>query len=405
MSTRTTCGACNGEQLVQFLDLGKTPLANKFPTTEQCGHEKWYPLGLTRCANCGLVQGIEIIPDEEIYGDDYGFFSGGSAAQLEYHKAGAELLAGRFLAAGSLRANQPIVEVACNDGSLLTYFDRWGYDAIGVDPALPAQKAREDGLDVIVEPFTAALGRKIRDERGAAGLVIAYNSLAHVGDLSDVMTGIWALLSPEGRAVVEVQYLPDLLAGNMYDQVYHEHRYFHSLTSFKHVAELHQLRVVDAELIELQGGGVRFTLASDPDAPVAPSVPYLLAKEAWLADPGAYSGVQGRIDRIADHLVDLLDAEIARGRKVAGYAAAAKATTILNYCGIGPDRLPYVVDTTPYKAGRFVPGTNIPIFATGSADTYLLLAPNYLSHVLRSFDEFRKIGGRWLTPLPAPTLI
>lgn len=398
--TRTNCGACAGDQLTVFLDLGKTPLANTFPDSLEA-EETWYPLQLARCGNCGLVQQMAIIDDAEIYGEDYGFYSGGSKAQLDYHAKGAVTLLQRH----SDLAHRLTIEVACNDGSLLKYFDAAGCPTVGVDPAGPARAAINDGLAVLRQPFTADLARVMRDEYGPAGLVIAYNSMAHVGDLSDVLTGIWALLAKDGVAVVEVQYLPDLLTGNMYDQVYHEHRYFYSLTSFKHAAELHQLYVVDAELIELQGGGIRITLSTDPQRRPSLAVGSVLRSEEWLAHDGTYEGFQGRIDRTRDHLLSLLYQEIATGRRVAGYAAAAKATTILNYCGIGPELLPYVVDTTPYKSGRFVPGTSIPIWPTGTAETYLLLAPNYLSHVLRSQRTFMEEGGRWLLPIPTPTLI
>lgn len=400
MTTRLTCGACAGSQLQVFLDLGKTPLANKFPATGDAD-ETWYPLALGRCGNCGLVQNMEIIPDSEIYGDDYGFFSGGSQAQLDYHAHGAKLLLHRYRE----QAKRLTVEIACNDGSLLQHFANAQCPTIGIDPALPAKAAQAHGLPVIQAPFTAGLAREIRDDNGPAGLIIAYNSMAHVGDLSDVLTGIWALLAPEGIAMVEVQYLGDLVAGGLFDQVYHEHRYFYSLTSFKHAAELHGLYVIDAELIELQGGGIRFTLSIDPDIAQSKRMQQIQRREAWLNLDGTYEGIQGRIDRTRDHLLALLEAELDAHHTVAGYAAAAKATTILNFCGIGPDEIPFVIDTTPYKAGRFVPGVKIPIVAQGDSDVRLLLAGNYLGHVLRNDQAFLDRGGHWLVVVPMPVLI
>lgn len=394
---RTTCAACAHTGLDIFLDLGKTPLANKFPAEADLGSETFYPLQLGKCGSCGLVQSMVLIPDSEIYGDDYGFFSGGSQAQRDYHTKGASLLKARHLQG----ENTFVVEVACNDGSLLRHFD----NALGVDPAGPADLAIADGMNVIKEPFTYALGRRIRDEHGPAALVIAYNSLAHVGDLADVIAGIRALLDDDGVAVVEVQYLPDLLAGNMYDQVYHEHRYFHSLSSFKRAAELHGLFVADAELIELQGGGIRITLSPDPDRHITDAPEMILAKERWLALDGTYVSMQGRIDRIRDHLIQLVEQEVMAGHMVAGYAAAAKATTILNFCGFTPHQIPFVIDTTPYKQGRFVPGTGIPILgpdhvAIERVGSLLLLAPNYLSTVLRANSDKRII-----MPIPNPTII
>jgi methylation protein EvaC len=399
MTERRQCGACGGGTLKVFLDLGKTPLANSFPAYETEA-ETWYPLRLGRCLNCGLVQMMEIISDAEIYGDDYGFFSGGSQAQREYHQAGAELLLDRF--------GKPsfTVEVACNDGSLLQHFVNQDCSALGVDPALPADLAIKNGLPVLRAAFTAELAREIREERGPADLVIAYNSLAHVGNISDVLTGVWELLDTDGFAVVEVQYLPDLLAGNMYDQVYHEHRYFYSLTSFAHVATLHGLNVVDAELIELQGGGMRVTLSRRQNVSPSQRAHLIFTSERWLNLDCMYDGVQGRIDRARDHLLTIFTNERKLGREVVGYSAAAKATTILNYCGFTRKMLPCVIDTTPYKQGRFVPGVKIPIVAPEPVgDTRLLLAPNYLAHVLRADREFIDRGGKWLVPIPTPVLI
>jgi SAM-dependent methyltransferase len=398
---RTACGACAGDQLDTFLDLGKTPLANKFPATADEA-ETVYPLQLGRCRNCGLVQGMWIIPDDVIYGPDYGFYSGASVAQRDYHKAGAAQLMRRH---GEL-ARRLTVEVACNDGSMLQHFGDAGCKVLGVDPAGPSAAAVDKCLPVLQEPFTANLGRIIRDRFGPAGLVIVYNALAHVGDLSDVLTGIWSMLAPDGLAVVEVQYLPDLIAGNLIGQIYHEHRYFYSLTSFQRAAELHGLHVVDAELIELQGGGIRFTLSTDATRVPHERVGLIMGAEEWLNSDGAYSGMQGRIDRNRDHLLDLLDAEHAADRLVVGYAAAAKATTILNYYGITREMLPYVVDTTPYKHGRFVPGVKIPIVSQDvAADTRFLLTSNYLGYLLRTDQEFLHRGGRWLVCEPSPVRI
>lgn len=396
---RTTCGACAGTALAVFLDLGKTPLANQFPATVD-EPETFYPLQLGKCRNCSLVQMMELIPDDVIYGDEYGFYSGGSQAQRDYHERGARLLLARYPS----QAHRGTVEIACNDGSMLKHFVDAGCPTLGVDPAQPAQLAIDAGLPVDRVPFTAAYARQLRDERGTQGLVIAYNSMAHISDLSDVLTGIWALLDKTGVAVIEVQYLPDLIAGNMIGQVYHEHRYFHSLTSFKHAAELHQLRVADAELIELQGGGIRITLTVDPDLEPNPRVQRILNAERWLAADSTYEGMQGRVDRNRDHLLDLVTG--VEGR-VAGYAAAAKATTILNYCGFTSASLPYVTDTTPHKWGRYVPGTRIPITppSEDTAQVRLLLTANYLPHLLRNDREFLDRGGRWLVAEPAPMLI
>ena len=395
---RQWCGACGGRQLDVFLDLGKTPLANTYPASPD-EPEAWYPLQLGVCGNCGLVQLMDVVPDAEIYGGDYGFYSGGSQAQLEYHRRGAQLLLNRFPG----HAQHLTIEVACNDGSLLRHFADHGCRTLGIDPAAgPVDLARGKGLNVVQQGLSTALAQQVRDEHGPAGLVIAYNSMAHVEDLADVLAGVRALMDRDSIAVFEVQYLPDLLAGNMYDQVYHEHRFFYSLTSLRHACSLHGLYVVDAELIELQGGGIRVTLSADPAAMPTTAVGRIVASEQWL--PLAYPGFQGKVDRTREHLRSLVKAE-ATTRTLAGYGAAAKATTILNFCELGPE-LKYVIDTTPYKQGRYLPGTGLRIVSPeeadqSPADTLLLLAANYLGHVLRHNPH----KGKWITPLPLPSLI
>ena len=397
---RTACGACAGSQLDVFLDLGKTPLANTYPATAE-EEETWYPLQLAVCGNCGLVQLMEVVPDSEIYGHDYGFYSGGSQAQLAYHERGAKLLLSRHLE----QAQRLTVEVACNDGSLLRHFVAADCRTLGIDPAEgPVTVARNQGLNVIPQALTTELAQEVRERHGPAGLVIAYNSMAHVQDLSDVLTGIRTLMDVDSVAVFEVQYLPDLLAGNMYDQVYHEHRFFYSLRSLRHALSLHGLFVADAELIELQGGGLRVTLSANIDMMPTLRVNRILESEWWLSK--AYGGFQGKVDRTADHLLSLLDAEVSQGHSLAGYGAAAKATTILNFCRIGTETLKYVIDTTSYKQGRFLPGTALPIVAPevaakDPADTLLLLAANYLGTVLRQNPH----KGRWIVPQPLPAVI
>lgn len=401
MSLRTECGACGGSRPEVFLDLGETPLANKYPATVD-ETETWYPLQLGRCLTCGTVQNMALIDDAEMYGDDYGFYSGASEAQRRYHQQGAAELIRRYPDRGFT------VEVACNDGALLKHLHADDPRCVGVDPARPALAAADAGLPVLVEPFTLKLAQSIREEHGPADLVIAYNSLAHVSDLPDVLDGIKHLLADNGVAVVEVQYLADLITGGLMGQVYHEHRFFWSLETFGCIAVQHGLYVVDAELIELQGGGIRMTLSKDEHRRASVRTERIVLSEQWLRDSAPFVSMQGRLDRTRTHLRQLLVNEQVAGREVVGYAAAAKATTILNFCDI---RLPAVLDTTEYKWGRFVPGVKTPIIPPDHYLTEpdrgvrLLLTANYLPWLLRHDTEFNDRGGRWLLAEPFPMVV
>lgn len=389
---RTYCSACGSDQLDQFLDLGDSPIADAYTQTPD-EVSPTFPLQVAVCAKCRLVQLLEVVDD--LFGTGYSFYSSASAPLSIYHATYAHDVLDRY----ADLAQRGVVEVGCNDGDMLRHFA--GYPTLGVDPSSgPAQVARERGLEVEVRPFGLAAAADIRDRRGRQGLIIANHVLAHVEDVSDMLSGIAHLLADDGVAMVEVQYLPDLLVNNAFDLVYHEHRNFFSLTSLDQAANRHGLFVIDAELTDRQGGSLRVTLAkayqllSQTDRVIA-----LRRSELWLDDFSAYAGMQGRAERIRTRLLDLLSRQ---SGVTAVYGAPAKATTLLNFCGLSSVDLPWCVDTTAAKQGRHIPGTGIPIVHPddGHADTYLLAAHNYAASIMSANP-----GSRWIVPIPAPVLL
>jgi SAM-dependent methyltransferase len=389
---RELCSACGAPDLEQFLDLGRSPIADAYTATADdiC---PTYPLQVAVCPKCRLVQLLEVLDHDVLFGTGYSFYSSASPPLSAYHAAYARDVLTRH---GQLAA-RGVVEVGCNDGDLLIHFA--GFPALGVDPASgPAAAAAERGLDVAVRPFGLAVAHDIRDRRGPQGLVIANHVLAHVADVADVLAGIKTLLAPDGIAMVEVQYLPDLLVNNAFDLVYHEHRNFFSLSALEHAAQRWGLHVVDAELTDRQGGSLRVTLSRQPQA--NRRVDHIRASEGWLDSFGAYEGMQGRAERIRDRLLDLLDAQ---PDPIGGYGAPAKATTLLNFCGINAADVGFVIDTTPAKQGRFIPGTGIPIVTPDQAPDapmFLLLAWNYAAQIMQ-----RNPGREWIVPIPAPVVL
>jgi len=393
---RTSCAACGHIELDQFLDLGDSPIADAYTATADEAVER-FPLQVAVCAKCRLVQLLEVVDHDVLFGTGYSFYSSASAPLSAYHAAYARDLLRRY----PDLARRGVVEVGCNDGDMLRHFA--GYPAVGVDPAGgPAATAIGRGLDVLVRPFGLAAAHDIRDRRGRAGIVVANHVLAHVADVADVLAGIRALLAPDGVAMVEVQYLPDLLVNNAFDLVYHEHRNFFSLSSLEQAASRHGLFVSAAALTDRQGGSLRVTLTTEPQPSV--TVDALRASERWLDNWGAYEGMQGRVERIRTRLLDLIAAELRAERTVAGCGAPAKATTLLNFCGLTRNELRLVTDTTPAKQGRYIPGTGIPILApvevAGGIDTYLCLAWNYTRTMIRNNPR-----PRWIVPIPAPVLL
>lgn len=386
---RDTCSACGAHDLEQFLDLGNSPIADAYTATADEVSEV-YPLQVAVCPKCRLVQLLEVVDHETLFGTGYSFYSSASPPLSAYHTDYARDVLGRY---GALAA-RGVVEVGCNDGDLLRHFAGW--QPLGVDPASgPAAAAQERGLEVLVQPFGLAVAHEIRDRRGPQGLVFANHVLAHVADVADVLAGIKALLAPDGIAMVEVQYLPDLLVNNAFDLVYHEHRNFFSLSALEQASGRWGLHVVDAELTSRQGGSLRVALSRSPS--VSRRVDRIRASEGWLQGFGAYEGMQGRAERIRDRLLDLLDDH---GGTIAGYGAPAKATTLLNFCGITSADLEFVVDTTAAKQGRYIPGTGIPIVAPDAApdaDVFALLSWNYAQQIMRNNP-----GREWIVPFPAP---
>jgi hypothetical protein len=392
---RSTCSACGATDLETFLDLGMSPIADAYTATPDEASPT-YPLQVAVCGKCRLVQLLEVLDSKTLFGTGYSFYTSASPPLSAYHKTYAQDLLVRY----PNQMQRGIVEIGCNDGDLLRHLSR--YPSVGVDPAEgPASVARERGLEVEVREFGLAAAHDIRDRRGRQGLIIANHVLAHVPDVGDLLAGVSALMANDSVAMVEVQYLPDLLVNNAFDLVYHEHRNFFSLTSLEYAAFQHGLYVCDAQLTDRQGGSLRVALRKRDwaDDPGQDNVSQLRASEHWLDSFGAYEGMQGRAERIRTRLLDLLDG---LDGITAVFGAPAKATTLLNFCGLTQHDLSWCVDTTAAKQGRHIPGTGIPIVAPDfmGAAQYLLASWNYAEPIMR-----RNPHKRWILPLPAPILL
>lgn len=393
---RSTCSACGYDDLEMFLDLGQSPIADAY-TGSADELSEMHPLQLAVCTGCWLVQLLEVVPHRVLFGTGYSFYSSASAPLSEYHEQYAHDVLDDY----DDLAKRLTVEIGCNDGDLLRHFANATCPVVGVDPAEgPAWKAIERGnLPVLIQAFNRATAERIRDEHGPAGVIIANHVLAHVEDVAEVLDGIQHLLAPDGVAFIEVQYLPDLLVNNAFDLVYHEHRNFFSLTSLEAALYRWGLHVVRAQLTDRQGGSLRVMLTRERGTSL--EVERIAESESWLHGFEAYYGFQGRVNRVRDRLRDELERA---WEPIVGYGAPAKATTLLNFCGVDQTVLEYVIDTTVAKQGRFIPGVGIPIVAPESVDlntaaTVLLLAWNYAPQIMRNHRDF---PGDWLIPIPSP---
>jgi hypothetical protein len=393
---RTACAACGHGDLRVFLDLGRSPIADAYTATA-AEAVPTYPLQVAACLLCRLVQLTEVIPADELFGPAYSFHASASPPLSAYHAR----YAADVTAAYGDHVARGVVEIGSNDGDLCRHFVGIG-PVLGVDPSTgPAAVAAGRGIDTITEPFGLALAERVRDERGRVGLVIANHVLAHVPDVSDVLAGVAALLDDDGLAMVEVQYLPDLLLGNGFDLVYHEHLTFFSLSTLTSAAYRHGLHVQAATLTDRQGGSLRVTLGRER-RPCAEAIG-IAHDERWLSTWGAYESMQGRAERVRARLVDLVTAQAAAG-PVAASGAPAKLTTLLSFCGLDVSTIAWCEDSTPAKQGRYLPGTGVPIVAPGAGPSepaaYLLAAHNYAGDIMRANP-----GRRWIVPLPVPVLL
>lgn len=387
---RDACAACGGN-LTDFLDLGSSPPADRFPPDADA-EENWYPLQVAVCEACWLAQLRDIVPDDELYGPDYGFRTGSSPAAVKYFGQ----LAWDLLKAYGKRAT---VEIACNDGTFLQSFKTAGCPVTGIDPSgAAADAAAAFGEDILAVAFSHKTARQVREARGPAGLVLAFNVAAHVTDPLDFLGGVRELLSDDGVAVIEFQDLAALIAGCQYDHVYHEHRFFYSLTSFSELAAKSGLQVASWQRSPAQGGSLRVHLRRSGAGVTVPG--------SWLRDMTVYAGMQDRARYARLQLQELLRAERDEGRVVAGFGASAKSATLFSYCQLGPSDVQWVADITPGKIGRVTPGSHIPVYGPGKhPDTYLLASWNYLGAVIRREREFLAGGGRFIVPGAVPALL
>ncbi|UPT20806.1 class I SAM-dependent methyltransferase [Thermobifida alba] len=397
------CRICDG-RVEEFCDFGRQPLSDAFLGPDGRDDEYFFRLAVGVCSSCAMVQLVEEVPRTRMFHEDYPYRSSGSTRMRRHFERTAE-----ELLAGELSQGDPfIVEIGCNDGIMLKTISRAGVRHLGVEPSGGvAQLARADGVRVTTEFFQESSALTIRKTDGAADVVYAANTVCHIPYMDSIFRGVDALLGPDGVFVFEDPYLGDVIDRTSFDQIYDEHFYLFSVTSVDAMARRFGFELVNAERLPVHGGEVRYTLARKGRRPVAREVHELLAEEErrGLATLEVLRGFAERARGIRERLVALLRELRAAGKTVAGYGATAKSATVLNYCGIGPDLLPYISDTTPTKQGRLTPGSHIPVrtpdsFADPYPDYALLFAWNHSEEIMAKEQRFRQEGGKWILYVP-----
>jgi hypothetical protein len=404
------CRFCGANLRQSFVDLGLSPLCESYQAASDLNHgEMYYPLHVYVCEQCFLVQLDEYESRESIF-SDYAYFSSFSDSWLKHCENYCNKMVSRF----GLSEHSFVVEVASNDGYLLQYFVKQNVPVLGIEPAANVAKvAVEKGVPSLVEFFGTELAKELVADGRGADLILGNNVLAQVPDLNDFVEGLKVMLKPRGVLTLEFPHLLRLIEHNEFDTIYHEHFSYFSLLTTESILQAHGLRLFDVEELASHGGSLRIYAcrAEDQTHVLQPNVGKVIADEkaAGLGSPAGYESFAKQVKQTKLALLDVLVNAAREGKTVAGYGAPGKSATLLHYCGIGKDLIEYTVDRSPYKQGRFLPGTHIPIYhpdriAETKPDYIVILPWNLKSEIMKQLQYVREWGGKFIVPIPTATI-
>jgi trans-aconitate methyltransferase len=406
-----TCRFCANPLSKVFLDLGSAPLSNAFLTEKALNEpEPFYPLKLFTCDKCWLVQLEEVQSRATVFPPDYVYYSSFSTSWLEHAERYVEYASSRL----NLNGESLVVEIASNDGYLLQYVAARGIPCLGIEPTEgTAEAARKKGIETIVNFFGQKLAQNLAEQRGLADLIIANNVLAHVPDINDFVGGLSVLLDSSGTVTAEFPHLLQLVAHRQFDTVYHEHFSYFSLHTICKIFSAHGLKIWDVEQLPTHGGSLRIWASHHREARNEnESVSRILSLEvsSGMLNSNYYDNFQIQADSVKNEFLEFLLMQKRAGRKVAGYGAAAKGNTLINYGGIKPDLLPYVVDASPHKCGRWLPGSRIPVvhesrIRAEKPDFIVVLPWNLQSEITRQLAYTAEWGCQFVVAVPRLAII
>lgn len=404
------CLICASRKLSPYLSLGVAAPANSYLTKEKLKQKEFKaPLQVSFCRNCRLAQLLHIVDRAYIF-SHYDYFSSTSPMLVRHFEEYASNVFNRF----PNQAKKLVVDIGSNDGVLLKPFKKLGAKVLGIDPAKNIAKiANSQGIETIAGFFRSSIAPKLIKKYGKAGIITSNNTLAHTDVLHDILKGVEEFLDEKGIFVFEVQYLVDLLMHNEFDNTYHEHICFYSIYPLAYLLKMHSMEIIDVIHTDTHGGGIMvFAGHTSSHFPRSKVVDEFLANEdrIGLDKLSTYKKFAKRPPFVKKKLTKMLLDLKKKGKKIVAYGASAKATTLLQYCNIGPSVVDYITDSAPSKQGKFTPGTHIPIvkpetLKTETPDYIVITAWNYADNIMKKEKWFKDQGGKFIIPIPDPVIM
>lgn len=400
---KARCFVC-GSDVEPVISFGKMPIANGFLKAEEFGGEFFFNLQVGFCSGCSLVQLTERVEPEKLFHENYAYFASTSVRMVEHFRE----FAGEVQRYFPDSADPFVVEIGSNDGIMLKNFAQAGVRHLGVEPSKNvAQEAMRQGVNTKCSFFDRETAAEILREYGPADAILGANVVCHIPDINGLLSAVKLLLKKNGVFIFEDPYLGDIVESTAYDQFYDEHVFYFCFSSLSKVLARHDMVIVDAMPQKVHGGSMRYVIARTGEKPVSADVAKLKDREQYLGldQVSTFSSLNDRIDSSREELTTLLRRLKKQGRRVVGYGATSKSTTVTNYCGIGPDLVEFISDTTPTKQGKFSPGTHIPVkpyeaFTSQYPDYALLFAWNHGEEIMAKEGRFKDRGGKFITYVP-----
>jgi len=403
------CRICGSTDLYEFLSLGSMPVPNGFLTDKEIEKkEVRYPLGVYLCQSCGLVQLTHVVPPEVMF-KNYLYIPSTSTTMLKHFENLAEYIIRKF----KLSPKDLVIDIGSNDGTLLSFFRENEIQVLGIDPASNLVKISQlKGIETINDFFTTDLAKTICEKKGRVKIITATNVVAHLDDLHGLCEGVKSLLNEKGVFIVEFPYLVDLLNNNEFDTIYHEHLSYFAIRPLIDLFKQHEMYIFDIERLSIHGGSVRLYIAKNGAGYQQSKMFKNILKKEFLEKLDTrypYDNFAKRVKIIKRDLVKLLRKLCSQGKIIAGYGAAAKGNVLLNYCGIKRNLIPYIVDSIPFKQGRYTPGTHIPIYpekrlGENFPDYVLILAWNFADEIMKKQARYKEAGGHFIITIPRPRI-